>query len=78
IADKVRADQQAGKDEGADPERFAALTVAAYSGAMSMAKTAQDAGVLRDCLAGLERSAPSPGGLVARRRNRILPRPRTP
>ncbi|RVB02315.1 TetR family transcriptional regulator C-terminal domain-containing protein, partial [Mesorhizobium sp. M7A.F.Ca.CA.004.07.1.1] len=79
IADKLRADQQAGKDEGTDPERFAALTVAAYSGAMSMAKTAQDAGVLRDCLAGLERSAPSPsqGGLAARRRNRILPRPRT-
>lgn len=78
IADKVRADQQAGRDEGTDPERFAALTVAAYSGAMSMAKTAQDAGVLRDCLAGLERSAPSQGGSVARRRNRILPRPRTP
>ncbi|RUY89239.1 TetR/AcrR family transcriptional regulator, partial [Mesorhizobium sp. M7A.F.Ca.CA.003.01.2.1] len=40
----------------------------------------QDAGVLRDCLAGLERSAPSPsqGALAARRRNRILPRPGTP
>ncbi|RUY27785.1 TetR/AcrR family transcriptional regulator, partial [Mesorhizobium sp. M7A.F.Ca.CA.001.13.2.1] len=80
IADKLHADQQVGKDEGTDPERFAALTVAAYSGAMSMAKTAQDASVLRDCLAGLERSAPSPsqGALAARRRNRILPRPGTP
>lgn len=79
IAGKLRADQQAGRDEGTDPERFAALVVAAYSGAMSMAKTAQDASVLRDCLAGLEPSAlsPSQGGLVARRRNRILSRPRT-
>lgn len=54
IADKVRSDQQAGREQGTDPERFAALTVAAYSGAMSMAKTAQEASVLRDCLAALE------------------------
>jgi AcrR family transcriptional regulator len=53
IADKIRADQHAGREQGTDPQRFAALTVAAYSGAMSMAKTAQDAGVLRDCLAAL-------------------------
>ncbi|TIW88340.1 MAG: TetR/AcrR family transcriptional regulator, partial [Mesorhizobium sp.] len=79
ISDKMRADQQMGRDEGTDPERFAALAVAAYSGAMSMAKAAQDASLLRDCLAGLEWSAlsPSQGGLAARRRNRILPRPRT-
>jgi TetR/AcrR family transcriptional repressor of nem operon len=79
ISDKLRADQQAGRDEGTDPERFAALAVAAYSGAMSMAKTAQDASVLRDCLAGLERSAlsSSQGGLAAKRRRRVLPRPRT-
>jgi AcrR family transcriptional regulator len=79
ISDKLRADQQAGRDEGTDPERFAALAVAAYSGAMSMAKTAQDASVLRDCLAELERSAlsSSQGGLAARRRRRVLPRPRT-
>lgn len=50
IADKIRDDQQAGKEQGTDPQRFAALAVATYSGAMSMAKTAQDAGVLRDCL----------------------------
>ncbi|WP_296736540.1 TetR family transcriptional regulator C-terminal domain-containing protein, partial [Mesorhizobium sp.] len=53
IADKMRVDQQAGREEGTDPDRFAALTVAIYSGAMSMAKTAQDAGVLRECLRGL-------------------------
>jgi TetR/AcrR family transcriptional repressor of nem operon len=54
IADKVMADQQAGREQGTDPQRFAALTVAAYSGAMSMAKTAQDAGLLLDCLAALQ------------------------
>ncbi|TGQ41320.1 MULTISPECIES: TetR/AcrR family transcriptional regulator [unclassified Mesorhizobium] len=57
IVDKVRADQQAGREQGTDPQRFAALAVAAYSGAMSMAKTAQDASLLRDCLAELERTA---------------------
>ena len=55
IADKIRADQQAGREQDTDPQRFAALAVATYSGAMSMAKTAQDASVLRDCLAELER-----------------------
>ncbi|WP_167458847.1 TetR/AcrR family transcriptional regulator [Mesorhizobium kowhaii] len=53
IADKIRADQRAGREQGTDPQRFAALAVATYSGAMSMAKTAQDAGVLRDCLTAL-------------------------
>jgi len=53
IADKVRDDQLHGKEQGTDPERFAALTVATYSGAMSMAKTSQDAGVLRECSKGL-------------------------
>ncbi|RUW74964.1 TetR/AcrR family transcriptional regulator [Mesorhizobium sp. M4B.F.Ca.ET.049.02.1.2] len=78
IADKLRVDRQVGRDEGTDPERYAALAVAAYSGAMSMAKTAQDAGLLRDCLAGLEQGAPSSqNGLAARRRRRVLPRPRT-
>ncbi|TPJ74905.1 TetR/AcrR family transcriptional regulator [Mesorhizobium sp. B2-7-1] len=73
IADKMRADQP---DGGADPERFAALVVAAYSGAMSMAKTAQDAGVLRACLRGLESFEPSPsqGRLTAKRRRRVLSR----
>ncbi|WP_292038648.1 TetR/AcrR family transcriptional regulator [Mesorhizobium sp.] len=75
IAEKVRADQQTGGEGGTDPDRFAALTVAAYSGAMSMAKTAQDAGVLRECLKGLETVEPSPSqnGSAAKRR-RVLRR----
>lgn len=74
IADKVRADQQAGREADTDPERFATLTVAAYSGAMSMAKTAQDAGPLRDCLEELERtaSASSQSGPAVKRRRRVL------
>ncbi|QPC93789.1 TetR/AcrR family transcriptional regulator [Mesorhizobium sp. INR15] len=54
IAEKVRADQQSGREQGVDPGRFATLAVATYSGAMSMAKTDQDAGVLRDCLAAFD------------------------
>ena len=74
IADKVRADQQAGREADTDPERFATLTVGAYSGAMSMAKTAQDAGPLRDCLEELERtaSASSQSGPAVKRRRRVL------
>ncbi|MBZ9766778.1 TetR/AcrR family transcriptional regulator [Mesorhizobium sp. CA6] len=72
IADKIRADQQDGGEGGTDPDRFAALAVAAYSGAMSMAKTSQDAGVLRECLRGLESVHPSSGGLAMRRRRRVL------
>jgi len=78
IADKIRADQQAGREQGTDPERFAALAIAAYSGAMSMAKTTQDASVLRDCLAELEPSPTPPFPSLAKRRRRILLRPRKP
>ncbi|TIV71342.1 MAG: TetR/AcrR family transcriptional regulator [Mesorhizobium sp.] len=67
IADKMRTDQEGGGEGGTDPDRFAALTVAAYSGAMSMAKTAQDARVLRDCLDGLRRAEPPPSRKVLRR-----------
>ena len=50
ISEKARADRQRGIDGApADPEQFAALAVATYSGAMSMAKTAQDAAMLRLC-----------------------------
>lgn len=49
IATKVRDDQLDGREQGTDPERFAALAVAAYSGAMAMAKAAQDAAVLKLC-----------------------------
>jgi TetR/AcrR family transcriptional repressor of nem operon len=80
IADRIRVDQQAGREQGTDPQRFAALAVATYSGAMSMAKTAQDASVLRDCLAELERGASSAssshGGAGAKRRRRVLRRQR--
>ncbi|WP_167449062.1 TetR/AcrR family transcriptional regulator [Mesorhizobium hawassense] len=72
IADKMRADQTNGGEGGVDPDRFAALAVAAYSGAMSMAKTSQDAGVLRECLKGLESVQPPPSGPAARRRRRVL------
>jgi AcrR family transcriptional regulator len=82
LADKLRADQQAGREQDTDLERFAALAIAAYSGAMSMAKTAQDASVLRDCLAEMDRGAsivsPSPSEASGKRRRRILLRPRTP
>ncbi|PAP94429.1 TetR/AcrR family transcriptional regulator [Mesorhizobium wenxiniae] len=75
IADKVRADQQAGREQDTDPQRFAALAVATYSGAMSMAKTTQDSGVLRDCLNALEQGASSVSsskGAGANRRRRML------
>ncbi|TIQ02618.1 MAG: TetR/AcrR family transcriptional regulator, partial [Mesorhizobium sp.] len=71
IADKVRADQQAGREQDTDPQRFAALAVATYSGAMSMAKTTQDSAVLRDCLNALEQGASS---ARAKRRSRVLRR----
>lgn len=76
IADKMRDDQEAGAEGGTDPDRFAALIVAAYSGAMSMAKTAQDSEVLGECLKGLESVEPSPSqsGLPAKRRRRVLRR----
>ncbi|WP_181175739.1 TetR/AcrR family transcriptional regulator [Mesorhizobium sp. B2-3-4] len=78
IADRIVADQREGREQGTDPRHFAMFAVAAYSGAMSMAKAAQDARPLRDCLAALEQSAsqaassePEP---VARRRRRVLRR----
>jgi len=74
IADKMRDDRRVGGEGGIDPDRFAALIVAAYSGSMSMAKTTQDAGVLRECLAGLVDLSSSQGGLPAKRRRRVLRR----
>ena len=72
VADKIRADQQAGRERETDPQRFAALAVATYSGAMSIAKTTQDAGVLCDCLNALEQASSSKGGAGAKRRRRVL------
>ncbi len=55
IAEKIKRDQRRGlEDRQTDPERFAAFAVAAYSGAMSMAKATQDAGVLKLCMEGFE------------------------
>ncbi|MBZ9763284.1 TetR/AcrR family transcriptional regulator [Mesorhizobium sp. CA8] len=76
IADKIRADQLDGGEGAIDPERFAALTVAAYSGAMSMAKASQNAGVLRECLKGFENFELSPSRGRLKRRRRVLPRPK--
>lgn len=50
IALKLRSDQNVGmEDPNTHPERFAALAVATYSGAMAIAKATQDAGVLHLC-----------------------------
>jgi AcrR family transcriptional regulator len=50
IAEKIRADQAAaGADTSVDPEAFAILVVATYSGAMAMAKASQSAAPLRTC-----------------------------
>ncbi|TGR94482.1 TetR/AcrR family transcriptional regulator, partial [Mesorhizobium sp. M2E.F.Ca.ET.209.01.1.1] len=72
IADKISADQQEGREQGTDPRQFAMVAVAAYSGAMSMAKTSQDAGFLRECLKELESLQLSSGGSTVRRRRRVL------
>lgn len=49
LADKIRSDQQAARETAMDPESFAIRVIAAYSGAMAMAKTMQDAEILRMC-----------------------------
>ena len=55
LADKVRADQRAGAAPGVDPEAFATLVVAAYSGAMTMAKASQATAPLKLCAEQLAR-----------------------
>ena len=47
LADQLRADQAAGRLEAWDPESFATFVVAAFSGAMTLAKTEQSARPLR-------------------------------
>jgi AcrR family transcriptional regulator len=61
IAEKIRADQSAGRLQGLDAEAFATFVVASYSGAMAMAKAAQDAQALRTCAAELSRVMRPPG-----------------
>jgi AcrR family transcriptional regulator len=61
IAEKIRADQSAGRLQGLNAEAFATFVVASYSGAMAMAKAAQDAQALRTCAAELSRVMRPPG-----------------
>jgi AcrR family transcriptional regulator len=49
IADKVRADQAGGACKDVDARELATFVVAAYSGAMAMAKADQNSGPLRMC-----------------------------
>jgi AcrR family transcriptional regulator len=63
IAEKIRADQEAGLLEGIDAETFATFVVASYSGAMAMAKASQDASALRICAGELSRMMRPPGAL---------------
>jgi AcrR family transcriptional regulator len=49
IAEKLRADQTAGALNNADPEQLAIFVIAAYSGAMAMAKAKQSSEPLRMC-----------------------------
>lgn len=55
IADKLRADRDAGAAATVDPQDFATFVIAAYSGAMAMAKARQSAEPLRTCAAQLAR-----------------------
>lgn len=55
IAEKLRSQQGAGAAATVDPEAFATFVIAAYSGAMAMAKARQSAEPLRTCAAQLER-----------------------
>jgi AcrR family transcriptional regulator len=49
VADKLRADQAAGVLTNVDPEALATFIVAAYSGAMAMAKAKQNSEPLGTC-----------------------------
>lgn len=53
LADKLRADHAAGRLVVDDPEAFATFVVAAYSGAMTLAKASQSTAALRTCAAQL-------------------------
>lgn len=56
IADKVRADQAAGRSPDLDPDAVATFVVAAYSGAMAMAKASQSTEPLKTCATLLART----------------------
>jgi AcrR family transcriptional regulator len=60
VAERIRADHAAGRSRHLDPEPFATFVVASYSGAMAMAKAAQDVGPLRECARQLARTMKPP------------------
>jgi AcrR family transcriptional regulator len=49
LSAKFAADVEQNRASGIDPKGLATLVIAAYSGAMAMAKTCQDVGPLVDC-----------------------------
>lgn len=53
IVDKLRTDQSTGALKNADPEELATFIIAAYSGAMAMAKAVQNSQPLKTCAAQL-------------------------
>lgn len=55
IAERIRSDQANGALEGADAGELATFVVAAYSGAMAIAKTEQDSAPLKACALQLAR-----------------------
>ena len=55
IADRIRADQTTGALDDADADELATFIVASYSGAMAIAKAAQDSAPLKACALQLAR-----------------------
>ncbi len=55
IADRIREEQAGGGLEGADPDELATFIVAAYSGAMALAKASQSSAPLKSCAVQLAR-----------------------
>jgi hypothetical protein len=53
LADKLRADHAAGRLEVSDPDAVATFVIAAYSGAMTLAKAGQTTAPLKTCAAQL-------------------------
>lgn len=55
IADRIRADQAAGALDDSDADELATFIIASYSGAMAIAKAAQDSAPLKACALQLAR-----------------------
>jgi AcrR family transcriptional regulator len=55
VADRIRADQTNGALDDADADELATFIVASYSGAMAIAKAAQDSAPLKSCALQLAR-----------------------